>query len=94
MFAGKVRAGLKADVRRQGQGGLTPHTRADLFPMLKALVQPKCPFANLPSSKIGPWGEGITAEDMTALRWVKPKVVVEVSFVDARRPRSSAKLSS
>jgi hypothetical protein len=59
MFAGKVRAGL------------TPHTRVDLFPMLKAIVQPKCPFANLPSSKTGPWGEGITAEDMAVLRWVK-----------------------
>jgi bifunctional non-homologous end joining protein LigD len=73
MFAGKVRAGL------------TPHTRVDLFPMLKAIVQPKCPFANLPSSKTGPWGEGITAEDMTALHWVKPKVVVEVSFVEWTR---------
>jgi bifunctional non-homologous end joining protein LigD len=69
MFASKVRAGL------------TPHTRADLFPMLKALVRPKCPFANLPSSKTGHWGEGITAEDMKTLRWVKPKIVVEVSFV-------------
>jgi bifunctional non-homologous end joining protein LigD len=73
MFASKVRAGL------------TPHTRVDLFPMLMALVQPKCAFANLPSSKTGPWGEGITAEDMTALRWVKPKIVVEVSFVEWTR---------
>jgi bifunctional non-homologous end joining protein LigD len=73
MFAGKVRAGL------------TPHTRVDLFPMLKAIVQPKCPFANLPSSKTGHWGEGISAEDMTALHWVKPKVVVEVSFVEWTR---------
>ena len=28
------------------------------------------------------WGEGITAEDMKALRWVKPTVVVEVGFVE------------
>jgi bifunctional non-homologous end joining protein LigD len=73
MFPGKVRAGL------------TPHTRADLIAMLKALVQPKCPFANLPSSTTGHWGEGITAEDMAALRWVKPKIVVEVSFVEWTR---------
>ena len=58
MFASKVRAGL------------TPHTRTDLFALLKSLAQPKCPFANLPSSKTGHWGEGITAEDMAALRWV------------------------
>ena len=73
MFASKVRAGL------------TPHVRAELFPTLKAIEQPPCPFANLPSSKTGHWGEGITAEDMTALRWVKPKIVVEVSFVEWTR---------
>ena len=28
------------------------------------------------------WGEGVTAEDMKTLRWVKPRVVVEVSFVE------------
>ena len=27
----------------------------------------------------------LTAEDMTALRWVKPKIVVEVSFVEWTR---------
>jgi bifunctional non-homologous end joining protein LigD len=73
MFASKVRAGL------------TPHTRADLLPVLKSLAQPKCPFANLPSSKTGHWGEGISAEDMTALRWLTPKIVVEVSFVEWTR---------
>jgi bifunctional non-homologous end joining protein LigD len=73
MFGSKVRAGL------------TPHTRADLFPVLKSLAQPKCPFANLPSSKTGHWGEGISAEDMTALRWLTPKIVVEVSFVEWTR---------
>src|SRR5262245_3693677 len=35
MFASKVRAGL------------TPHIRAQLFPLLESLQQPKCPFANL-----------------------------------------------
>jgi len=73
LFASKVRAGL------------TPHIRAELFPVLKSLAQPKCPFANLPSSKTGHWGEGISTEDMTALRWVKPKIVVEVSFVEWTR---------
>jgi bifunctional non-homologous end joining protein LigD len=73
MFASKVRAGL------------TPHIRAELFPLLKSLSQAKCPFANLPSSKTGHWGEGITAEDMTALRWVKPRIVVGVSFVEWTR---------
>jgi bifunctional non-homologous end joining protein LigD len=73
IFASKVRVGL------------TPHVRAELFPALTTILQPRCPFANLPSSRTGHWGEGITAEDMTALRWVKPKVVVEVSFVEWTR---------
>ena len=59
MFASKVRAGM------------TPHVRAGLFLALNAIEQSPCPFANLPSSKTGHWGEGITAEDMAALRWVK-----------------------
>jgi bifunctional non-homologous end joining protein LigD len=73
MFASKVRAGL------------TPHIRAGLFPILTSLSQTKCPFANLPSSKTGHWGEGITAEDMAALRWVKPRIVAEVAFVEWTR---------
>ena len=73
MFASKVRAGL------------TPHIRAELLPVFKTIEQPRCPFANLPSSKTGHWGEGITADDMAALRWVKPTIVVEVSFVEWTR---------
>ena len=44
MLASKVRAGL------------TPHTRAELFPLLKSLAQQKCSFTNLPSSRTGHLG--------------------------------------
>jgi ATP-dependent DNA ligase len=73
MFASKLRAGL------------TPHVRAELFPMLKPLQHSSAPFVNLPSSRTGHWGEAITADDMTTLQWVKPKIVVEVSFVEWTR---------
>lgn len=73
MFASKVRAAL------------TPHSWAEMFPQLKAIEQTKCTFANLPSGRTGHWGGAITAEDMTALRWVKPRIVVEVSFVEWTR---------
>jgi bifunctional non-homologous end joining protein LigD len=73
LFAGRVRAGL------------TPHDRAEVFRRIAADQTPRCPFANLPSTGTGHWGEGVTAEDMTRLRWVKPKVVVEVSFVEWTR---------
>lgn len=72
-FASKVRAGL------------TAHVRAELFQQLSKDQAPRCPFANLPSSKTGHWGEGITTEDMAALRWVKPRIVAEVSFVEWTR---------
>jgi bifunctional non-homologous end joining protein LigD len=73
MFAGRVRAGL------------TPHSRAGIFALIAHDQIARCPFVNLPSSGGGHWGEGVTAEDMTKLRWVKPKVVVEVSFVEWTR---------
>src|SRR6516165_3522733 len=48
-FAGKVRAGF------------TPHIRRELLDKLRPLVQPDCPFANLPDSSTGRWGGGVTA---------------------------------
>jgi bifunctional non-homologous end joining protein LigD len=76
MSAGKVRAGF------------TPHARAELSARLAPLETRTCPFANLPSSGGGHWGEGITADEMLLLRWVKPKVVVEVSFTEWTRDGS------
>jgi bifunctional non-homologous end joining protein LigD len=69
-YAGKVRAGF------------TPSTRVDVWKRLAPGV-PRCPFVNLPNSTgKSHWGEGITAQDMLALKWVKPHVVVEVSFTE------------
>jgi bifunctional non-homologous end joining protein LigD len=72
-FAGKVRAGL------------TPHMRAQIMARIAPGQTRTCPFVNLPSSRTGHWGEGMTAEDMMKLRWVKPKLVVEISFVEWTR---------
>jgi bifunctional non-homologous end joining protein LigD len=69
-FAGRVRAGF------------TPQDRAALFRLIGPLQTPRCPFVDLPSAKTSHWGEGVTPEDMVKLRWVKPSVVVEVSFVE------------
>jgi bifunctional non-homologous end joining protein LigD len=69
-FAGRVRAGF------------TPRDRSEVFRLIEPLQVERCPFADLPSSKTGHWGEGVSAEDMAKLRWVKPQVVVEVSFVE------------
>lgn len=70
-YAGKVRAGL------------TQRTRAEVFEQMCKHPLSRCPFVNLPNATgKSHWGEGVTAEDMTALRWVKPRVVIEVAFTE------------
>jgi bifunctional non-homologous end joining protein LigD len=67
----------------QVRNGFTPHIRADLRQRLEPLKVVPCPFVNLPNS-VGrsQWGSGITAEDMTKFQWVKPREVIDVSFVE------------
>ena len=76
MAAGKVRSGF------------TPHLRAQVFEKLQGLQTTRCPFANLPSTRSGHWGEGITADEMKTLIWVKPQQVVEVAFAEWTRDGS------
>jgi len=76
LYAGKVRAGL------------TPQKRAMLFDRMHPLASPRCPFANLPNARSSHWGEGITAEEMEKLCWVKPSLVIEVAFVEWTRDSS------
>jgi bifunctional non-homologous end joining protein LigD len=72
-FAGRVRAGL------------TPAVRGEIFRRIAPDRIERCPFVDLPNSRKGHWGEGVTEEDMAKLRWVKPRVVIEVSFVEWTR---------
>ena len=74
--AGKVRSGF------------TPLLRAQVFEEVRRLQTKRCPFANLPSSRSSHWGEGITAEEMKLLTWVKPQRVAEVSFAEWTRDGS------
>jgi bifunctional non-homologous end joining protein LigD len=74
--AGKVRSGF------------TPHLRIEVFREVRPLEATRCPFVNLPSTKISHWGEGITAEEMETLHWVKPLQVAEVSFAEWTRDGS------
>jgi DNA ligase D-like protein (predicted ligase) len=76
MAAGKVRSGF------------TPHLRAQVFEAIKGLQTTRCPFANLPSTRSGHWGEGISAEEMKQLVWLKPQRVAEVSFAEWTRDGS------
>ena len=70
MFAGKVRQGLDRA------------SRAALLNTMDPLVTARCPFRNVPTSQKSHFGEGITAEDMKKLRWLKPKLIAQVRFTE------------
>ena len=70
IFAGKVRQGFN------------PAGRAKLYKVMQRFVTNKCPFHNLPSSRKSHFGEGITADEMKGLCWLKPKLVAQVSFTE------------
>jgi bifunctional non-homologous end joining protein LigD len=70
------------------RNGFTPAARGEIATRIEPLVTSRCPFANLPSSRGSHWGEGITADEMAMLRWVKPTLVVEVSFAEWTRDGS------
>jgi DNA ligase D-like protein (predicted ligase) len=70
MFAARVR------------NGFVPALRAAVFRKFKGLESPKCPFANLPESEKGRWGEGLTAADMEKCVWLKPKLVASIEYAE------------
>jgi len=70
MYAAKVRAGF------------VPALREALFKLFAALQVDTCPFANLPESHKGRWGEGLTAAEMAECRWLRPELVAQIEFVE------------
>jgi len=62
--------------------GFVPRTRDAIFPTLRNLQIDECPFSNLPETKALRWGEALTAPRMRECRWVKPKQVCQVAFVE------------
>ncbi len=67
------------------RSGFTPSQRAGLFEVLRPLRIGECPFTDLPSTRTGHWGEGVTVEDMKVLKWVKPTLVAEIAFAEWTR---------
>jgi bifunctional non-homologous end joining protein LigD len=69
-YAGSVRAGF------------TPASRQTVFGSFSKLETRECPFSNLPDKSKGRWGTGITAEKMAQCRWLKPRIVVAIDFLE------------
>jgi bifunctional non-homologous end joining protein LigD len=64
------------------RNGFTPATREQLFKKFRALQTSACPFANLPETKSGRWGQGLTKAKMVNCRWLKPQLVGQFEFVE------------
>jgi DNA ligase D-like protein (predicted ligase) len=64
------------------RNGFTPVLRQQLFRRLRPLEIARCPFTNLPETKSGRWGHGLTAAKMAACRWVKPVLVAQIEFLE------------
>jgi bifunctional non-homologous end joining protein LigD len=73
MAAGKVGTGFDHALLR------------DLYARFQKVASDKCPFANLPASEKGKWGQGITLSEMKRCHWLKPKLVCQVKFSEWTR---------
>jgi bifunctional non-homologous end joining protein LigD len=70
LFVGKIR------------NGFVPHVKAQVFQRFKSLETDVCPFANLPEPKNARRGIALTADAMKACRWLKPKLVAQIEFIE------------
>ncbi len=61
--------------------GLTAYARSELFRKLLPLTREQCPFVNLPTGR-SRWGGGVTPDEMHEMRWVRPRLVIQVRFVE------------
>jgi bifunctional non-homologous end joining protein LigD len=64
------------------RNGFTPISRAHLFKRFKGLETNECPFVNLPEARSGRWGQGLTADKMAEVRWLKPVLVGRFEFLE------------
>jgi len=70
MFAAKTR------------NGFTPALRTSLMKRFRGLETGECPFVNLPESKSGRWGQGLTKEKMKECRWLRPELVAQFEYLE------------
>jgi bifunctional non-homologous end joining protein LigD len=64
------------------RNGFTPAVRAQLARKFKGLEAAACPFVNLPETRSGRWGVGLTRAKMADCRWLKPALVGQFEFLE------------
>jgi ATP-dependent DNA ligase len=64
------------------RAGFTPALRDAVFKRFREFEADRCPFANLPETHRGQWGEGLTVEQMEKCRWLEPRLVVTIEYLE------------
>jgi bifunctional non-homologous end joining protein LigD len=64
------------------RNGFTPASRAAVAGQFRGLETDRCPFANLPETRRWQWGEGLTAEEMENCRWLKPRLIATIEYLE------------
>jgi bifunctional non-homologous end joining protein LigD len=64
------------------RNGFTPALREQLFKKFRPLEIAECPFVNLPETRSGRWGQGLTKAKMADCRWLKPVLVGQFEFLE------------
>jgi bifunctional non-homologous end joining protein LigD len=65
--------------------GFDQKTLSLLHAKFQKLVQPDCPFANLPEKPRSGRNQGLTAREMRFCTWLEPKLVCQVRFAEWTR---------
>jgi len=73
IFAGKVGTGFNDRMLES------------LYARFKKLIQPSCPFANLPEKLTSSGAKGMTRSEMRKCTWLKPELVCQVRFAEWTR---------
>ena len=64
------------------RNGFTAATRAAAYQRFRPLEVDACPFVNLPETRSGRWGQGLTRAKMAECRWLKPVLVGQFEFLE------------
>jgi len=70
IYCGKVGTGFDAGLLRSLHG------------LFLEIRQDDCPFSDLPESRTGHYGQGITAAAMKRCHWIKPRLVCQCKFTE------------
>lgn len=64
------------------RNGFTPALRRDVAKHFATLRTSQCPFANLPERASARRGEAITADVMSKIQWIRPKLIAQIEFTE------------